>query len=267
MEGDRNVIVGGRTGIVVQGRGSTENEVVGNFIGIGADGVTAEPNSGSGLVIAEAAHNTVQGNTISGNGGDGIQIRSPEASSNRIVGNVIGTDSTGSLPVSNGGDGIWVDQAPATHIGGTATGEGNVISGNQLNGIEITGQAADAPTVEGNIVGLDSSGLTAVANGLNGVLVDEAPHATIGGVQASPIGKCIGACNLIAANGHNGITISAAVTAPVLEADIRGNYVGTDISGSSSGSSVESLGNRRSGIAVLHSSGNHIGGRSPGKEM
>ena len=58
----------------------------------------------------------------------------------------------------NGGDGVFIDDAPDNQIGGTVNGDGNVISSNQGNGVNITGCRRDGNTVPNNIIGLTSGG-------------------------------------------------------------------------------------------------------------
>ena len=59
---------------------------------------------------------------ISGNSSDGILISGAGASGNAAEGNFIGTDATGSNPLSNGGNGIGITEHPDNTIGGTVTG-------------------------------------------------------------------------------------------------------------------------------------------------
>ena len=60
--------------------------ITGNLIGVGADGLTALGNLGSGIRIDEAATNTTiggllagEGNTIANNSGDGVEVADPDA--------------------------------------------------------------------------------------------------------------------------------------------------------------------------------------------
>jgi predicted acylesterase/phospholipase RssA len=56
-----------------------------------------------------------------------------------IVGNFIGTDVTGTADLGNGGAGIRVTGMGEIDIGGAASGQRNVISGNEESGIAIGG--------------------------------------------------------------------------------------------------------------------------------
>ena len=48
---DRNVISGNGNGIIIEGAGATGNDVLGNFVGISADGEIEVPNDVAGVVI------------------------------------------------------------------------------------------------------------------------------------------------------------------------------------------------------------------------
>src|SRR6185436_4035469 len=80
-----------------------------------------------------------QGNVISGNAfGVGLAI---ESSASKVQGNLIGTDKDGTDDLGNVNQGISVEQSPNNDIGGTAAGEGNVVSANAL-GVIVTGKTA-----------------------------------------------------------------------------------------------------------------------------
>lgn len=95
--------------------------IVGNFIGLNLDGVTAAPNRGSGIELVDSTGNTVGGqsswdrNVISANLKDGIRVSS--SSHNQISGNYIGTDVSGTLQRGNHLDGISLNQSGDNLIG------------------------------------------------------------------------------------------------------------------------------------------------------
>ena len=82
------------------------------------------------------------GNVISGNRGSGIRITGG-VSGDQVLGNFIGTDSSGQNVDPNGVDGVDLIGANFISIGGTAAGDRNVISGNLGNGISLTAGAAN----------------------------------------------------------------------------------------------------------------------------
>ncbi|HEV8062133.1 MAG TPA: Ig-like domain repeat protein, partial [Gemmataceae bacterium] len=92
-----------------------------------------------------------------------------------VQGNFIGTNAAGTATLGNLGDGIYVSSSANT-IGGTASGAGNLISGNGSGGIDITGTVN---VVQGNDIGTNAAGTAAVANGGSGVNIAAPTSATI----------------------------------------------------------------------------------------
>src|SRR5215212_7218792 len=90
---------------------------------------------GDGLVI-EASNSTVKGLIVNRSSNSGILISGSGATGNRVVGNYIGTDASGTQKLGNGGDGVRIANAPNNTIGGTIGASRNVISGN-ANGVVI----------------------------------------------------------------------------------------------------------------------------------
>ena len=141
-----NVISGNNGDGVFVDAGSGSNTVVGNLIGTDASGTLAVPNTGDGVDIA-GFNNTVGGtlavdrNVISGNAATGLAIDGTAATNNVVEGNYIGTDVRGTTQLANGADGVDIFAGAMNNVvGGTATGDGNVISGNGASGVVITGQ-------------------------------------------------------------------------------------------------------------------------------
>jgi CSLREA domain-containing protein len=149
------------SGIRITGAGANANIVQGNFIGTSANGVApAIANDDHGIVITSSAHDNLIGgttaasrNVISGNGQDGIRIQGAGVS-NTIQGNFIGTDSSGTAALPNAADGVgFRTSASSNFVGGTATGAGNVISGNTDDGIQVGGTPGDTTTIRNGILG------------------------------------------------------------------------------------------------------------------
>ena len=101
---------------------------------------------------------------------------------NRVRGNSIGTDPTGLLALGNR-VGVLVTNTGNT-IGGSGAGEGNLISGNLGDGVDILGSGATGNTLEGNVIGLDSSQGDSVGNGGVGVLIGDQASDNLIGVPA-----------------------------------------------------------------------------------
>jgi titin len=220
--GQRNVI-SGNTGSGVS-LNSTNNLIIGNYIGTDASGTAAVPN-GTGLLTLQGG-NVVGGpgegerNVISGNSGRGIDCYS---GGNYIRGNFIGTDAGGAAPLGNGGDGIYASPGGGNIIGGAGSGEGNVISGNTGVGIHL--EQSDNNIIRGNFVGTNAAGTSALPNE-HGIHVDYlSDNNTIGG--ASP-----GQGNLLSGNEWAGIWISGtAGLYATTGTQVKGNLVGTDVAG------------------------------------
>ena len=76
------------------------------------------------------------------------------------------------------GDGIWLwPGTPGGTLGGTAPGDGNVISGNN-NGIRIFGNNNQ---IEGNLIGTDYTGTEPLGNGNGIVEADGGSDNRVGG--------------------------------------------------------------------------------------
>jgi CSLREA domain-containing protein len=171
LDGD-NLISGNTTAGVSITSGSG-NFVQGNFIGTDKTGTAALPN-GKGVVVTDSANNFIgvpfSGNLISGNSGDGILIHSigSPTTGNQVMGNFVGTNRTGAAAIANTGAGVELDGASNNFIGGTNFGEGNVISGNSADGLEITGGASNN-LVQANLIGLTADGLGALGNSGSGI--------------------------------------------------------------------------------------------------
>jgi Ca2+-binding RTX toxin-like protein len=203
--GAGNVISGNRgEGLQIAGgiTPATGNTVEGNFIGTDATGTVALGNGPNfrGVSLAfSATDNTIGGTTaaarniISGNG-VGVLIITSDATGNRVQGNYIGTDVSGTVALPNR-YGVMITFAVENTIGGAGPGAGNLISGNLFVGVQLNGNAstgyADRNVVQGNLIGTDATGSAALPTG-DGVVIDGSDN-TIGGTAA-------GAGNTIAFN-------------------------------------------------------------------
>ena len=127
--------------------------------------------------------NAIASNVVAGNNQDGIQVFGLGATANTLTHNWIGL-SPGGTRIANGADGVLLNDAgPLNVVGGV--GQGNIISGNDQAGVEISGSpgASSGTLVEGNLIGTDPSGINAVGNGSDGVLVYGSSANTIGGAD------------------------------------------------------------------------------------
>ncbi len=63
------------------------------------------------------------------------------STANIIQSNLIGLDATGGTAVPNQNNGILIESSAGNTIGGSEAGQGNVISGNTINGLVLTNTA------------------------------------------------------------------------------------------------------------------------------
>jgi Astacin (Peptidase family M12A) len=227
IPGARNVVSGNtEDGIILDFPGTSGNIIQGNYIGLDAAGTAAISNGFAGLEIYNGPQSNIiggtlsgAGNVISGNGEDGVIIDFPGTSGNMIQGNYIGLNSTGTAAISNSWNGIEIyNGAQANTVGGSVPGAGNVLSGNGLDGILIDYTNADNNLVQGNYIGLDAAGRTALPNGSYGVeMYNSANNNIIGGVA--------GARNFIAGNLNAGVAIDYGSSGNV----IQGNSIGQSV--------------------------------------
>ena len=206
--------------------------IQGNYIGTDLTGATALPNGGNGIQIVAVPNNIVGGaassmrNLISGNNGEGVRIDGTLATGNVVRGNYIGTDLTGSIAVGNTASGLYLRHAPNNSVIGnvvsgnigfagiTICGFANFCGGGDIAGIDETSNAG-GNTIQGNLVGTNSSGTAALGNNQAGLSIDGAPNTVVGGTAA-------GTANTISFNGTNDVQIfdaSANVT------KIQGNTI------------------------------------------
>lgn len=262
--GARNVISGNNeNGILITDARARGNLIQGNLVGTDLNGTRRVANGASGVRIESPANilggtNAGARNVISGNASSGVFLYLSSASNNVIQGNFIGTTADGSAALTNSFAGIGLTNAPANLIGGTIPGAGNLISGNDLNGIYLQGRA-NGNVFQGNYIGTDVTGMNPIANGAGLPLGDYGGAIDISAAAANLIGGTnAGAGNLISANWRSAIVIGdVGATNNV----IQGNLIGVKADG------VTKLGNDRHGIEIrtVGGGGNTIiGGIEPG---
>jgi len=217
---DRNIISGNQTsGISLQS--INDVDILGNYIGLGADGSTEIGNTLRGVYLIggdniNIGDGTPSGrNVISGNGTastqSGIFINN-NITNLTISGNYIGTDATGSAARPNNFAGINLRNS-------TALITGNVISGNGIPGVSGRGHGIyvnvnATGTVTDNLIGVAADGTTALGNVANGFFILGRAQVQIG--DGTPAGD-----NIIANNGEAGVRVASNDT----EALIWGNQI------------------------------------------
>jgi hypothetical protein len=227
----RNVIGGGIfQGLAIRDPGTHGNVVQGNYIGLNAAGNAPLPNGFAGIEIFGGAQSNLIGgatagarNIISGNALQGVLISDPGTTGNVVAGNYLGLNPAGTAPLPNGYAGAEIGGgAQANLIGGPASGAGNVISGNTLQGVLIDGTGTSDNWVEGNYLGLNPAGTTAVSNDWAGVDISS-------GATANHVGGDLpGDGNVISGNGNQGVLIQYAGTVGNF---VQGNLIGLNAAG------------------------------------
>ncbi len=231
--GARNVISGNSRAIYFYGYPATGVTISGNFIGVDATGETALGNDGDLAIGGNMGPDSYDNVTIGGTAPGAGNVISGNyrgfvggAQHLTIQGNFVGTDLSGTKDLGNTTDGLDVTTAgnpqnpPAVDItiGGSTAAARNIISGNGLDGLIVSGGGAAAPgsvSVQGNYIGTQADGQTALANGGNGVTLTR--QAAIGGTG-------VGEGNVIAHNAGKGVSLESS-GGPLYSSPILGNSI------------------------------------------
>ena len=248
-----NLISGNRaSGVLITG-GATQNTLSGNFIGTAASGNSALGNRLDGVSIVKASGNSLIGcnfqqspfvyyNVISGNGGNGLRITN--SNNTTVQANFMGVGANNGTIVANGGDGLLVSgSSQQTQVGGVIP-LGNVISGNNRNGIEVRDTASGFTSF--NTFGGIYAFLGAAPNKLDGILITSSGGNNL-------IRTCI-----ISGNLGNGI-------------ELGGNAQGVQVTDTAVGTDTDiqsAAPNGGSGIKITGNAHNNvIGGFQPSVEQ
>jgi CSLREA domain-containing protein len=220
-----------------------------NTLGVGNNAVLRIQLSGTnagdvpaGLVL-KGSNSTVRGLIINRWMNAGILIDGLSGFNNVIAGNFIGTNATGSAKLANG-DGVLIS-APGNILGGTTPGARNLISGNTHDGVVLKGSQGGTNLIQGNYIGTDKAGSSALGNGERGVILEGSAGNLIGGTAP-------GAGNVIGGNGAPGLLMNGTNNV------VQGNLIGTNASGNAA------LSNENSGVLLNGASSNTIGGATAG---
>ena len=147
------------------------------------------------------------------------------SSNNVIQGNWIGT-STGTTDQGQLSDGIRIQEPGGNLIGGTGAGEGNLISGNNGDGVDIDRSSDNI--VLGNTFGLTADGVNRLANTGSGVVIR-------GNAYRNRVGSPNGGRNIISANGQWGVNILGTMSSGVCTSPednvVQSNWMGPNING------------------------------------
>ncbi len=290
--GHRNVISDNNLnfGLYFTGATTTGNVVKGNYIGLAPDGSTFITSNSQrwGIGFAVGANNNIiggtnanEGNVLSGNTDYGVSLSA--SNNNYFYGNIIGLQKDGMSTVTNNVQYLGINllnSSTSNVIGGTISGQGNIITGNyksgatsiQNEGIYITG-GASGNSILGNYIGVGSDGATAPANNQQygiyffGSGSNAGKNNTIGGTNP-------GEGNVISGNGNSSLTgYGINQNSPNGFTYVYGNIIGLAKNGSSlvTGTNYQSYGIAIGGFtpsgyaASAGSPSNVIGGTGNGK--
>src|SRR4051794_2382467 len=165
-------------------------ELSGNAAGANADGLRI---FSSNCIIRSLVINRFTGSGIllATNGG------------NLITGCFIGTGAFGTNDLGNSANGIRITNSANNTIGGLSSSARNVISGNNQNGVLISGAQSFSNLVAGNLIGLTVTGSNAVANNASGIFISGASANQVGGTNEA-------ARNVISGNNQTGVRVEGS---------------------------------------------------------
>lgn len=150
---------------------------------------------GGSAVGSGSSGSVVKGLVIGRFQRSGIQITSD---GNRIEGNFVGTDPSGTADRGNAFGGVGVGAGSGNSVGGALPEARNLISGNGASGVALG--CCGGQRIQGNLIGTRKDGTTALGNARAGVGLSDGSHL-VGGTEA-------GAANIIAFNAGDGVEVA-----------------------------------------------------------
>ena len=178
-------VLGGFTGTAIQLADAPDAVVAGNIIGLGPDGVTADP-VGFGVLVRRGTGITVGGSAADANAisatGYGVYVGAVTATSPAIgitvSHNRIGTNATGTAAIGTGPDaGIFAAGTSSSLVDLTASS--NVIHARAV-GIEVAGPGLAGASLSQNRVGVPATDDQPLGS-TGGIRVDGAPGVAVTG--------------------------------------------------------------------------------------
>jgi hypothetical protein len=237
------------SGIIIQE--CSGNTIQGNIIGLDVTGSTPQSNRAFGILVEDASDNLIGGNTpaarniISANYADGVSLSHNGSKRNRVLGNFIGTDATGTVYLPNGeplgATGLRINDSADNIIGGLADGERNLIMGMVLSNPGVVNNQ-----IAGNYINTDVTGTTAMMTNFGcGIFI----------IQCS--GNVIGPGNIISGCTDAAIYLGSSDPSIPTANTVIGNFIGTDPTGTQPVPNCI-------GIKIEGNSSNTIGGPAQG---
>jgi len=196
----------------------------------------------SGVTIRGLAINRCQNSAIRALlGGNGMVV----------AGNFLGTDPSGSSRPGVQIQGVELNGGTGATIGGSNPADRNVIAGNDGSDIFFNDSGGSNAVIQGNLIGTNAAGTAAIPGQFSetGVYIRIGTGVTIGGLTPA-------VRNVISGRRSAAISVGYTVGSVAAQATIRGNYIGTDVTG------TQPIANGY-GI-VLNSVNNIVGGGAAG---
>lgn len=163
-------------------------------------------NAGSAAGLRITTSNTVVKGLVINRFSDGIVV---SGNDNRVEGNFIGTDPSGTIDLGNRANGVFLifstGQLVTSNntIGGTSPDKRNLISGNSGFGVVMAFDGVVGNRIQGNLIGTKKDAITALGNSRSGVF------AGIGAVSNNVVGGIFSnEANTIAFNGEDGVSVA-----------------------------------------------------------
>ena len=164
----RGLIINGFRSIALQLLNNGNNVVAGNYFGTNAAGTATHGGTqNNGIAILASTPNNIIGGTtaadrniISGNKNvnvsSGIWLQGATATGNKIIGNYIGTDVTGEIPIPHNNAGVSIFSGASGNFIGGSTLERNIICAGGNVGISLNDAVSN--TVRRNSIGVSPTG-------------------------------------------------------------------------------------------------------------
>ncbi|MBN2729510.1 MAG: right-handed parallel beta-helix repeat-containing protein [Bacteroidales bacterium] len=192
---ERNIISGHKVyGVVYYGH-CDHNTTINNFIGTDVTSQNPLPNATGICFDCASNHNDVIDCVLSGNIGYGLFYVTRGTEYNRLLGCMIGCDSSGTNAVPNDIGMVVSTGAANNTIGGLSVSDRNIFSGNLQSGLMITNQLTENNIIYNNYFGTDITGQNPLPN-LYGIMVST--YASCNNIDS----------NLISGNTQAGIIIT-----------------------------------------------------------
>ncbi|HWQ03772.1 MAG TPA: right-handed parallel beta-helix repeat-containing protein [Longilinea sp.] len=177
--GQGNVISSNRMGLTISDQG---NQILGNIIGLKADGMQAFGNQTDGINIWGSQNDIIgsleagKNNIISANGATGITLCGYVDEGIQILGNYIGTDISGTLDRGNTDIGVYLECGAYNNLV-----HSNLVSANHGAGVVISDIASDFNVITGNRIGVTGDGAQTLPNAGVGIMTLWGAYTRIGG--------------------------------------------------------------------------------------